>query len=146
MPACLDFVKDRMAMDDYFLERPAVSQKPFANPQEVGALLLGQRQFGIDPGMDEGIVARDQHVFKTREKCAVGLGHDLGQLPEQLLHCQFVEPLTLDPKAEDRFAPAMLEEMAQHLDILEALQEHFLVIAHENANAPPLAPDRKSVV
>src|SRR3546814_5308558 len=34
----------------------------------------------------------------------------------------------------------MLEEMAQYFDVLEALQEHFLVIAYQNAHAALLAP------
>src|SRR3546814_6772297 len=90
--------------------------------------------------MDEGIIARDHHALERGEEGAIGFGHDPGQLPEQLFQGQFVEFLALDPEAEDGFAPAVLEEMAQHLDILEALQEHFLVIAHENANASTLAP------
>ena len=42
--------------------------------------------------------------------------------------------------AQQRFPAAMAQEMAQGFVALERAQEHFLVIAGQDAHAPPLRP------
>ncbi len=53
----------------------------------------------------------------------------------QLVERAFVVALARDAVAEQRLAPAVLEEVAQDTAFLERLEEHFLVIAGEDTHA-----------
>ena len=121
-------------------ERLAMLEKPFANPAKVGLLLVFEAVLGIDPGVDEDIVARHDDIFHLREELAMFRGHEFVELGLQFLHGELVVALFLDAVAEHGLAPAMLEEMPEHFLVFEALEEHFLVIAGDIADRAVVAP------
>ena len=103
-------------------------------------MLIVDRALGIDARVGESVIARENDVLHRAEEFAVLLGHQFVQFLLQFLERQFVVALFLDTVAEHGFAAAMLEEMPQHLFVVEALEEHFLVVAGQIANLAPLPP------
>ena len=79
-PVTLDLylVKNGMSMNDCLGERALVPQKPLANPKQVAALLLIQRQLGIDPSMNKNIISRFDHLFKAGDEFPCCLRNYLG--------------------------------------------------------------------
>jgi hypothetical protein len=50
--------------------------------------------------------------------------------------------LFVNVEAEHRLAPAIAQEMTQHVDLFQRLEKHLLMIAQKDAHRPPAAPAR----
>ena len=115
-------------------------QERLADPPQVVHLLLLDRHARVDPGVDEQVVADGDHVLEALEEGDI-LGRDRGAHHRlRLLELGLREGRAVDAVAEHGLAPAVAQEMAEHLEAAEAAQEHLLVVAGEDAHAAPLLP------
>jgi hypothetical protein len=93
----------------------------------------------------EYIVANDDYVLKAAHKVEV-FGRDAGRHGRlQLLNGHLQIFVARDAVGKDGLLSAEADELAQDALILKRLQEHFLVVAKENAHDPPLAPAPRGV-
>jgi hypothetical protein len=77
---------------------------------------------------------------KPSRKATSADGHVVAHQLLRFLEIGCEEGCAIDPEAERGFAPAVAQEMAEHLEFLEAAQEHFLVVAREDSHAPTRLP------
>ncbi len=136
----IDIRKDGVAMNDHVRMTIGMLQETFANPQLVAPLLFFQRHTWMDSGMDKYVIARLNVFLKATKESPVGLGDVALHQDLQFVQRAIEVGLAIDAVTEDCLAPAMLEEMAQHTCVLEGLEEHFLVIAGQDADRALFLP------
>src|SRR5690606_25960990 len=117
-----------------------VREERLAYPPEVAAFLFVDRHAGIDPGVDEQVISDPDHVLERFEKGDVLRRHERAQQLLRVLELGLEELRAIDPVTERGLAPTVAQEVAEDLELVEAPQEHFLVVAGEDAHAPPRLP------
>src|SRR5690606_6998930 len=131
---------DRVPVHHDPTEALGMRQERFANPPQVVDLLLFDRLSRIDTGMDEQVVADRDHVLEPLdERDIFSRDRDAHHLL-RLFQVRLREFGAIDTVAQDRFAPAVAEKMAERLQAVEAAEKHLLVIAGKNADTPALLP------
>jgi hypothetical protein len=88
--------------------------------------------------MDEEIVADADAVLEAADEIDRGQGDMLVEHGLHLLEGGVGIALLINVEAEHGFTPAMAQEMAQHLQLFQRLEKHFLVIAQKDAHRPLL--------
>src|SRR5690606_14735710 len=102
--------------------------------------LLIERNSGIDAGVHEQVVADFDHVFEVLDERDVIGRHGIGHEGLRLFQTGLNERVTADAVAQHRLPTPVPQEMAEHLELAEAAEEHLLVVPREYTHAPPALP------
>lgn len=128
-----------MAMHDDPAMIAGMAEERFANPAQIVKPLRIEGLARADAGMDEKIIAYRDDILETADEFEVGLGHGAAHQPLRFLGVGISERLRVERIGQQRVAPAEAQEMRQEIEPGEAVQEHFLVIAGDDAQlAAPL--------
>src|SRR5687768_7070365 len=136
----LDFGRNRVAVDHDVTVVAIMGDEALAYPAQVPGLLLGERHSWANPGVDEQVVADDDRVLGGAHEFDVLGRHRLAHPLLKLFERQLAIARAIDRIAEHGFAPAIAQEMAKDVDIVEAVEEHFLVIARQHTDRSAPAP------
>jgi len=90
--------------------------------------------------MDEQVIAKRDAIFHRFDESQHVGRHGVAQHFLRFFHGRSGESGRIDAEAEDRFLAAVAQEMAQHFQIIAPAQEHFLVIATQDAHGALLLP------
>ena len=133
-------VHDRVPVHHHeFANRP-VLKKFTANPAHVRSGLLGDRHAGTNPGMDEEVVANVDALFHRLQEDDIRRRHACRHRLAQIRHGGVVARVRIYLIAGKGFTAAVPQEMAQRFIVVEAAEEHLLVVALDKAHAAAPAP------
>src|SRR5699024_9104382 len=114
-------------------------QKRGTHPELCLDILLVERPFGIDAGMDEEVIAGSELIGQVLQENPMRLGDDLFSrplCPECLEEIGAGNAIALQGFAAPESQPELAHPATGDAPAREALDEHLLVIAAEAEDAP----------